>query len=119
MEKEIEIAQKNLCKQYGASFAPLNFDLKLGISLNVKGGQIFPINGLRHPPETGTSGWFIWAGEELLDNPDFFVPLHIKHLNDWCPELLKFLGLPPGYRFLLGENNWEDVWQDETLLNID
>lgn len=74
-----------------------------------------PLNGLRHPPEEGTSGWFVWAGRELPDDPDFFVPLHVEHLDDWCPQVLPYLALPPGWRFLLAPGH-EDVWHDPTLL---
>ena len=49
---------------------------KVGISRSVRDGQ-FPFNGLRHQLEEGTTGWFIWAGEELSTDPDFFVPLHV------------------------------------------
>jgi hypothetical protein len=31
---------------------------------------------------------------------------------------VKFLGLPPGFRFLIGENNYEDVWEDKSLLEV-
>ncbi len=48
-------------------------DLKLGIAQNVKDG-IAPINGLRMPIENGTTGWYIWAGEEM-GKEDFFLPL--------------------------------------------
>jgi len=36
--------------------------LKVGIARNVTSG-LMPINGLRHPPEGDTTGWYIWAGE--------------------------------------------------------
>lgn len=32
---------------------------------------IFPINGLRMPIENGTTGWYIWAGEEMGTEEDF------------------------------------------------
>jgi hypothetical protein len=51
---------------------------------------------------TDTSGWYIWAGEGgPSDDPDFFVPLHVEHLAEWCPHITKYLGLPPGWRFLV------------------
>ena len=34
-----------------------------------------------------------------------------------CPEVLEFLGLPPGYRFLLAID-YVDVWYDPSLLNV-
>ena len=79
---------------------------------------MFPINGLRHPPEGDTTGWYIWAGEELSEDPDFFVPLHFEHLAEWCPGVTKFLALPPGWRFLTAPDH-EDVWFDVSLLKLD
>lgn len=88
--------------------------MKVGISESVRDGRM-PLNGLRHPPTGDTTGWFIWAGEELSDAPDFFRPLHVDHLADWCPDVIPFLHLPPGWRFLLAPGV-EDVWQDAGLL---
>ena len=100
--------------KYGAPLveAPENF--KVGISRNVKDG-LWPINGLRHPVEGNTTGWYIWAGEDFSTDPDFFIPLHVKHLEEWCPMVLKYLSLAPGWRFLVTEN-YEDVWEDKSLL---
>jgi hypothetical protein len=109
-------AQQILCAKFGAVFSPLPSNIKVGIALNVKEG-LKPLNGLRHPPEGDTSGWYIWAGEILSDDPGFFVPLHAEHLVDWCPQALKFLGLPPGRRFL-ADGKYEDVWEDKSLLKI-
>lgn len=86
----------------------------MGIAHNVRSG-LQPLNALRHPPEEGTSGWYIWAGEELSQASDFFAPLHISHLKEWCPQLLPYLGLPAGWRVLLAPGH-EDVWFDENLL---
>ena len=83
---------------------------------NVKSGEL-PINGMRVEPEGGTSGWYIWAGEELSASPDFFEAHHISHLSEICPAALKFLGLPPGWRFLAA-NDHIDVWEDSKLLDI-
>jgi len=115
MMDSIEKKQKEVCKKYGAKFVSSPNDLKVGISLNVRDG-ITPINGLRHKPEHGTTGWFIYAGEESSDDSDFFQPLHVEHLDSWCPQIQKYLGLAPGWRFLIA-GDYEDVWFDETLLN--
>jgi hypothetical protein len=110
-----EEQQREVCKRYRVRWiaAPPNF--KVGIAENVRTGLI-PINGLRHHPESGTTGWYIWAGEELSADPEFFKPLHVSHLDVWCPAVLPYLGLPPGSRFLLAPN-YEDVWHDDSLLN--
>jgi len=62
---------------------------------NTRSG-IYPIHSLRHAPKGDTTGWYIWAGEELSAAPDFFVPLHMEHLPIWCPQIIPYLGLPPG-----------------------
>ncbi|WP_299622401.1 hypothetical protein [Pelagibius sp.] len=111
-----EALQKDVCRQYGAEFIVAPGDSKLGISLNVRDGAM-PLNGLRHPPVGDTCGWYIYAGEEQSDAPDFFEPLHVRHLEDWCPRIVKYLGLPPGWRFLVA-GDYEDVWYDGSLLEI-
>ena len=115
MEKFIKM-QKEICRKYGSKWVEAPYYLKVGISSDVKRG-LKPLNGLRHPPEGGTTGWYIWAGEELSQDPDFFMPLHVKHLIEWCPDALKYLGLAPGWRFLTDGDN-EDVWYDESLLDV-
>jgi len=112
----IKSSQKEVCEKYGAAYYPSPLDMKVGIALNVREGVV-PINGLRHPPEGDTTGWYIWAGEELSSDPDFFKPLHVEHLPDWCPQVQKYLGLPPGWRFLIA-GDYEDVWYDESLLEV-
>lgn len=103
--------QVEVCNKYGVIFLASPENSILGISKNVKEG-ILPINGIRYPNEKDTCGWYIWAGEELSDSPDFFVPLHVKHLADWCPLVIKYLGLPIGYRFLITPD-YEDIWKED------
>lgn len=110
----IEELQREICQRFGADYCPSPISLKVGVSLNVRDG-IAPVNGLRHSPEGDTTGWYIWAGEELSNASDFFKPLHVEHLDEWCPQIKKYLGLPPGWRFLIS-GDYEDVWFDETLL---
>jgi hypothetical protein len=106
--------QAEVCGRYGAQPFPTPDDLKVGIASNVRDG-VQPLNGLRCRPEGDTSGWYIWAGEERSNAPDFFTPLHIHHLAAWCPAVIPYLLLPPGWRFLIAPG-YEDVWFDERLL---
>lgn len=115
MNGQVTAAQEAVCARFGLQICAVDLAAKVGISRSVRDGLV-PLNGLRHPPEEGTTGWFIWAGEELSDDPDFFVPLHVEHLADWCPEVLAYLALPPGSRFLLAPD-YEDVWSDATLMS--
>ena len=109
-------AQQEICAKYGAEFCPALPDTKLGIAENVRRNR-FPIHGLRHPPVGNTSGWYVWSGDALNLEPDFFKPLHIAHVDEWCPGVRKFLGLAPGWRFFIAQN-YEDVWFDPILLNV-
>lgn len=111
---DIEQSQREVCRKYDAPFERLDFNLKLGIAADFFSGKI-PLNGLRHQPENETCGWFLWAGEALSQEDDYFKPLHVFHLIEKCPTVLKYLGLPPGWRFLVA-GDYEDVWLDETLL---
>ena len=112
MNKQLKDKQYLICKKYLAEFFECNLNLKVGISRNVK-GDLKPLNALRINPTESTNGWYIWAGD-WSDDDDFFVPLHGIHLQEWAPQILPFLALPPGWRILL-DDDYEDVWQDTEL----
>ena len=115
MNEAIKAMQQRVCKTHGAVYFPSPASLKVGISETVRSGAL-PLEGLRHPPEGDSSGWCIWAGA-FSEADDFFKPLHISHIETWTPLALKFLGLPPGWRFLVAPD-YEDVWYDETLWDV-
>jgi hypothetical protein len=108
--------QEHICRKYGVEFTPPLANMKVGIARNVLDG-LLPINGLRHPPSADTAGRYIWASETLSAEDDFFVPLHVSHLHEWCPQAVRFLRLPPGWRFLVAQG-YEDVWFDADLLKV-
>jgi hypothetical protein len=79
---------------------------KLGVALSTLGQE--PINGLRHLPEKGTNGWYIWCGNSFSEADDFFEPLHIEHIDDYLPMVkatdfkliamnMKTFGLTPSW----------------------
>lgn len=105
--------QKEICEKYNVSSFLCQSDDKLGIAIETI-GQL-PINGLRCTPENGTCGWYLWCGEEFSNDPDFFKPLHVSHIENYIPEIKKYLALPPGYRFLVA-GDYEDVWHDPNLI---
>jgi hypothetical protein len=105
--------QRGICAQFGAAPLESPLHLKVGIARNVLDGS-GPINGMRVRPTADTTGWYIWAGTTWSDDPEFFVPLHVEHLASWCPQVIRYLQLPIGWRFLL-TTDYEDVWLDEQL----
>lgn len=107
--------QQRLCSDFECECVPSDPSSKVGIALNTT--NRLPLSGLRHPPHGDTSGWYLWGGEDFPHDDDAFSPLHTIHLVNYVPEAIKFLGLPPGYRFLIS-GDYVDVWFDESLLNV-
>ena len=116
MDQAIRQAQIEVCKAVGAEVRSCRPREKVGISKSALDGEL-PLNGLRHPAENGATGWFIWGSEKFLEDDDFFSPLCAEHLETQCPLALKFLSLPPGWRFLT-DGPYEDVWFDGNLLIV-
>lgn len=112
---KLQHEQRDICIQYGCQCDPPHLDSKLGFAFDTK--DALPRNGLRHPPTADTNGWYLWGGEFLPAGDDAFSPLHTKHLLDYWPEIVRFLGLPPGYRFLVA-GEYVDVWYDATLIDF-
>jgi hypothetical protein len=107
-------SQADICEQFGSLFEPPSEDQRLGIALPPL--SQLPLNALRHQPENGTCGWYIWGGE-LSGDPEFFQPLHVHHLVAHAPLLVPFLALSPGWRVLLAPEQTE-VWYDPALLAV-
>jgi hypothetical protein len=89
---------------------------KLGVSRSVIDDDPWewPLHALRHPPEADTIGWYLWTGE-LREDPDFFLPWHVLHLVDRCPDLGCLLDLPPGFGIIYAPDSL-DVWEDPSLV---
>lgn len=114
MANLVTAEQAAVCTRFNVQALAVKPEQRVGIARNVMGGLV-PLNGLRYEPEGNTSGWYIWAGEELSEDPDFFAPLHMEHLAQWCPAVIPYLALPPGWRILVAPS-YEDVWYDDSLL---
>ena len=99
--------QEAICGRYGSAIVECGADLVLGISQTIRDG-LLPIQGVRISPIDGTCGWYLWGGD-WSDDPDFFVPLHVQHLEECCPLAIPYLLLAPGWRFEIAPQK-EDVW---------
>jgi hypothetical protein len=113
--EEVASMQRTLCDRYGADYVAVASELKVGLARQTL--HLQPLNGLRHQPDGDTSGWFLWAGEHLGGHANFFEPIHAIHLAQICPAALPYLGLPPGWRFLIAPGH-EDVWFDPSLIVV-
>lgn len=109
---------KDICTKYNSPYTPVDSMNIVGVAENVASG-LQPLNALRHPVSENVSGWYIWAGEEYSDSPDFFKPMHVEHLLQLRPEIEMYLALEPSWRVLLDKNrDYVDVWKDEKLLDV-
>jgi hypothetical protein len=108
------VSQLDACKRFGSVYLPPSADEHLGIALSSLGK--LPLNALRHPPESGTCGWYVWGGE-FSDDPEFFQSLHVLHMPAHAAPLVPYLALAPGWRVLLAPGQ-VDVWYDPALLSV-
>ncbi|WP_460676905.1 immunity protein Imm33 domain-containing protein [Hymenobacter coalescens] len=106
-------AQQEICKIQGQPYAAVDFNSIVGISNNL--GKEQPTHGLRHAEAGNISCWYLWSGE-LSEADDFFRPVHLRHLLAIKPEVITYLALPPGFRFIIDDEGFEDVWFDAALL---
>lgn len=105
-----------MCHRFDSAVSIPAPDSKVGIALQTLG--LTPLNALRHLPAGDSCGWYIWGGDLLSEDPEFLQPLHVSHLSEYCPSLLPYLGLAPGWRVLLAPGH-EDVWYDRSLLKTE
>lgn len=109
--------QNQLCLLKGVPCIATQGWHMVAVSKDLLNGKM-PINGLRHPITEKLSGWYIWSGEEMDQDPEFWVVKHASHFAEEMPYLLQYLGLPPGWRFQIDDKGYEDVWEDKKLLQV-
>ena len=102
-------AQVAVCRKYALPVIPPEDMVAVAIPTIGK----MPIHGSRIIlPKDGNISWFIHCGE-FSDADDFYQPLHAAHLQEMLPLVVKYLGLPPGSRFIIDDQGYEDVWQEQ------
>lgn len=109
-------AQAEICLAVGSPHVEAAFDSKVLVAADTI--KTFPLNGTRLPAGEGESGWRIWGGEDVPADAAAFETMTVSDLQLVCPQLLKYLGLPPGWRVLWAPGE-EDVRFDHRLLSAD
>ncbi|KGO10015.1 hypothetical protein I6H88_21375 [Elizabethkingia bruuniana] len=115
MNKDYFEKQLKICMKYSQISDLVELDTLIALGRNFNPN--IQINGLRHPRTETLNGWYIWSGEHS-EAFDFFQPSHACHLLENASFVMSYLGLPAGNRFLIDNKGYEDVWFDETLLNV-
>ncbi|MEM6822127.1 MAG: hypothetical protein AAF558_09325 [Verrucomicrobiota bacterium] len=102
--------QREICNRYRSEFVPSDDQHKLGIALQTLGRM--PIYGTRLKAEGGTCGWYVFAGKDSYSKAtDFYKPMCVEYLPEYCPLIIPYLGLEPGFKFIIDNNGYEDVWR--------
>ena len=115
--EDVEKQQKELCKRLNLLWTPVGPNLMIAFNDSLFSKSL-PINGLRHLREKNIDGWYLWRGGEIpVDDDHYFKPIHPIHLIESQPIVLKYLGLPYGYRFQIDDHGYEDVWYDKSILH--
>lgn len=130
--------QKRLCEEYRAEYLPtpdeslVVVDRRLLEPQGASGGFLrrrflgMPqmMRGMRHPPDTTddgqlVSGWWIWFGDKRPRGFEkHYKTVHAAHLPQSLGTVVEFLGLAPGWSFMINEVS-RDVWWDDSLLDVD
>lgn len=108
--QELIAEQKLLCEEFGSAYIEVKGDDVVAVAVQTLNQD--PIVGIRKVPETAENvSWYIYGGE-LQENEDFFETMTIKKLQDILPDVLPYLALDIGYRFMIDGDDYEDVWKE-------
>ncbi|MFJ4144702.1 hypothetical protein [Pseudomonas sp. NPDC089734] len=101
--------QQKLCEKYGLPVHPPEGMVAIALATLDK----TPIYGTRiQLPEGGTVSWFIHCGD-YSDASGFYQAVHTEHVKKELPEVMKYLFLPEGAKFIIDRDGYEDVWMAE------
>jgi hypothetical protein len=113
-EPRIPRAQLAVCKRTGVKpHRPAAF-LQLLVSKNVSDSSD-PVYGVRKSPrqDRGDVGWTIWAGSKGIGETakkDGFSIIRVQEIAQYNKRVGDYLALPPGWGFVLGKNDYEDIY---------
>ncbi|KPH15248.1 hypothetical protein AMQ68_00650 [Chryseobacterium sp. ERMR1:04] len=98
-----------MCAEYGLIPLFPNFSQMIVISKGVYEGK--DIEAIRYDSPEHMSGWWLIT-DDYDDDIKSLMTVHFYHVAFKRPDILKYLALPFGYRFLM-ENNEIEVTKDE------
>ncbi|SIS61936.1 hypothetical protein SAMN05421768_11419 [Chryseobacterium joostei] len=101
--------QSEICSHYGLSIIFPNFNQMVVISQGVYEGK--DIEGIRYESPEHMSGWWLIT-DDYNDNIESLMTVHYHHIAFSRPDILKYLALPFGYRFLI-ENDEVEISKDD------
>jgi len=101
--------QSEICSQYGLIPSFPNFNQMIVISEGVYEGK--DVEAIRYVSPGHMSGWWLIT-DDYNDNIESLMTVHFYHVAFKRPDILKYLALPFGYRFLM-ENDSIEIIKDD------
>ena len=102
--------QKLLCEEFGSAYIAVSGDDVIAVAVQTLNKD--PIVGLRKAPEGEEKvAWYIYGGE-LGEDEVSFETMPVRELQDILPDVLPYLALEQGYRFMIDADDYEDVWKE-------
>jgi len=102
--------QQELCRNKGAEYIPPLFQQMVAISDGVLEGEA--TEGVRYPSPRHMSGWWLTTDRYNGDIKTIRT-VHLYHVVIVRPDLIKYLGLPFGYRFHASS---DQAWFDQKVM---
>ncbi|ANF81759.1 hypothetical protein A3K93_05870 [Acinetobacter sp. NCu2D-2] len=108
--QELIAEQKLLCEEVGSAYIEVSGDDVVAVAVNTL--EQDPIVGIRKQPEGEQNvSWFIYGGEQV-SNEEAFETMTVRELQDIIPDVLPYLALEQGFRFMIDGDDYEDVWKE-------
>ena len=103
--------QKLECVKYNVAPSFPTFSQMIIVSKGVLEGE--RIDAVRYPSPNHMTGWWLTT-DQYDDDIKSLETLHYYHIAFKRPDIMKYLALPFGFRFLSGQEG--EVWFDEEVL---
>ncbi|WOE32100.1 MULTISPECIES: hypothetical protein [unclassified Acinetobacter] len=111
--QELIAEQKLLCEEVESAYIEVSGDDVVAVATQTLNQE--PIVGIRKIAEGPENvSWYIYGGE-LPDGDAVFSTMTIKELQEIIPEVLPYLALDTGYRFMIDSDDYEDVWKESDI----
>ncbi|TCM66441.1 hypothetical protein EC844_11341 [Acinetobacter calcoaceticus] len=102
--------QKLLCEEFDSAYIEVKSADLVAVATKTLNQE--PLVGLRKQPEGDEQvSWFIYAGELAADQDEFEI-MTVTELEKILPDVLPYLALESGFRFMIDKDDYEDVWKE-------
>ncbi|WP_445115933.1 immunity protein Imm33 domain-containing protein [Acinetobacter sp. WZC-1] len=104
--------QKLVCEEFDSAYIKVSEEDVIALATQTLTRE--PIVGLRKKPADDGVAWFIYGGE-LEEGEDFFETMTVRELEKILPEVVPYLALEEGFRFMIDRDDYEDIWKAEQI----